>query len=63
MVAILVFGAAVSGLSPSWWTVSTAILLAVAAIWMGMNWRRTGPMLLVGIGVLVVWVVGTLLVA
>ena len=62
VVAILVIGAALVGLSPPWWTTTMAILLTVAALWMGSNWRRTGPILILGIGVFVMWVVGTLLV-
>jgi len=62
VVAILVIGAALVDLSPPWWTTTMAILLTVAALWMGLNWRRTAPILTLGIGVLVMWVVGTLLV-
>lgn len=62
VVAILVIGAALVDLSPPWWTTTMAILLTVAALWMGLNWRRTAPILTLGIGVFVMWVVGTLLV-
>jgi hypothetical protein len=61
-VAILVIGGAVAGLTPPSWTTTMAILLVGAALWMGMNWRRTGPILILGIGVFVMWAVGTLLV-
>ena len=62
VVAILVIGAALVDLSPPWWTTAMAILLTVAALWMALNWRRTAPILTLGIGVFVMWVVGTLLV-
>ena len=61
VVAILVVGAALVSLSPPWWTTTMAILLTVATLWMGLNWRRTGRILILGIGVFVMWVVGTLL--
>ena len=60
---ILAIGAAVAGLVPTWWTWSLLALLAVAGIWMAVKWKRTGPVLLVAIGLFVVWMVGTLIVS
>jgi len=62
VVMILVVGSAASGLSPTWWTFTMATSLTGVTIWSGMNWRRTGPVLLISIGLLVIWTVGTLLV-
>ncbi len=40
-----------------------AVLLAGAGGWMAKSWRRTGPVLLIAIGLFVVWLVGTLILA
>ena len=58
---VLTVGAAITGLVPVWWTVAISILLAVAAVWSGLNWRKTGPVLLLAIGLFLAWTVGTLL--
>lgn len=63
VVAILVVGAAVAGLVPPWWSIAMAAGLALIAIWSGLNWRRTAPVLLVSIGLLVIWMIGTLILA
>ena len=60
---ILTAGAAMAGLIPPWWTWTLTVLLAVSGVWMGVRWRRTGPVLLVSIGLFVVWMVGTLIVS
>lgn len=62
VVIVLVIGSAVAGLSPPWWTLTMSVVLAGTAIWLVLNWRRTGPVLLVSIIVLIAWTVGTLLV-
>ena len=63
IVVVLVVGSAVAGLVPVWWTVTMATLTALGGVWSAINWRRTGPVLLLSIGLLVIWTVGTLLVA
>lgn len=62
-VAVLVVGAAVTGLVPVWWTALTGGGLALVALWSAYNWRRTGPVLLGSIGIFVIWTIGTLIVA
>ena len=63
VVAVLVVGAAVAGLVPVLWTVALVVALVVAAVWTARNWRRTGPVLILAIGLFLVWTVGTLLLA
>ena len=62
VVVVLVAGSAIVGLAPGWWTVVMTLLLVSATIWSAFNWRLTGPVLLISIGLLVFWTVGTLLV-
>ena len=63
VVAILIVGAAVAGLVPVWWSIVMAACLLAIAIWSAINWRRTAPVLLISIGLLVIWAAGTLIVA
>ena len=63
VVLVFVVGAALSGLAPAWWTVTVVGLVVVASIWMAMHWERTGPVLAIAIGLFVVWMIGTLVVA
>ena len=63
VVAILTVGGAVAGLVPPWWSIVMAVGLLLIAIWSAVNWRRTAPVLLVSIGLLVIWMIGTLIVA
>ena len=63
VVAVLVVGAAIAGLSPGWWTALTGSVLLAATLWSVINWRRTGPILILSIGLLIFWTVGTLAVA
>ena len=63
VVAVLIVGAAVAGLVPLWWSIVMAAGLVLIAIWAGLNWRRTAPVLLVSIGLLVIWMIGTLILA
>ncbi|MGB7861436.1 MAG: hypothetical protein WBM90_13145 [Acidimicrobiia bacterium] len=63
VVLILVVGSAVAGLSPVWWTWVMSLVLVGEGVWLTFNWRRTGPALLMAIFTLVLWTVGTLLVA
>lgn len=63
VVAVLTAGAAVAGLVPGWWSAVLGVALIVVAVWMVFQWRRTGPVLMAAIGLFVVWLVGTLIVA
>jgi hypothetical protein len=62
VVAILVVGAAVAGLVPTWWTWLSAGLTGIVALWTVIQWRMTGRVLAMSIGLFVFWTVGTLLV-
>lgn len=61
--AILTVGAAVSGISPVWWTAAMTIALAASTAWTILNWRRTMPVLLISIGLFMAWTIGTLVVS
>lgn len=63
VVIILTIGAAMAGLVPTWWSGSLALAIVLAATWIAQSWRKTASVLLVGIGLFVVWLVGTLLLA
>lgn len=63
VVVILTIGAAAAGLVPMWWSGVLAVAIAMGATWIAQNWRRTGAVLLVAIGLFVVWLVGTLMLA
>lgn len=63
VVATLTIGGAAAGIVPGWWSATLALLLAGAGIWMVRSWRRTVPVLLVAIGVFLLWLVGTLILA
>ena len=63
VVLVLTVGAAAAGLTPTWWTFTVLVALVIAAAWTAVSWRRTGPILIVSIGLLVIWAVGTLIVA
>lgn len=60
VVAVLTVGGALAGLTPPWWNLMLLGLLVVAAVWTGLRWRRTGPVLMIAIGLFLVWMVGTL---
>ena len=62
VVLVLIVGAASAGLTPTWWTVATSILLLLVGTWSALRWRRTVPVLLASIALLLIWTVGTLLV-
>ena len=62
VVAVLVVGSALVGLSPVSWTAVMLLLLVSLATWSAFNWSRTGPVLLMSIGLLLIWTVGTLVV-
>jgi hypothetical protein len=61
VIAVLVVGAAVADLVPLWWTGVTGSAVVAAAAWSAYNWRRTAAVLIISIGLMVVWTVGTLL--
>ena len=63
VVAVLTIGGAAAGVVPQWWSALLALAIAVAGGWMGSNWRRTGYVLLVAIGLFLFWMVGTLALA
>jgi len=63
VVAVLVIGGASAGIVPTWWSASLAFLVALGVTWMAQNWRRTAEVLSIGIGLFVVWMVGTLILA
>lgn len=63
VVVVLVIGGASAGITPLWWSASLGLVVAIAVIWMARNWRRTAQMLSIGIGLFVVWMVGTLILA
>lgn len=63
VVVTLVIGAGAAGLVPVWWTATLSGMLLLAGIWIAVNWRRTGPVLLLAIGLFLVWLVGTLMLA
>lgn len=63
VVVVLIVGAAAAGLVPLWWTATISVIVLAVAVWMLRHWRRTGPLLALAIGVFLVWMVGTLLVA
>lgn len=61
--AVLTIGAASAGLVPTWWSAALALGIAVGGTWMAQNWRNTAGVLLVAIGLFIVWLVGTLILA
>jgi hypothetical protein len=63
VVAILIIGAAIVGLVPPWWSIVMAAGLVLIGIWSGLHWRDTAPVLLISIGYLVIWMIGTLILA
>lgn len=63
VVVVLTIGAASASLVPAWWSVTLAFAIVLASIWIAFNWRRTAQVLLIAIGVFLLWMVGTLLLA
>lgn len=62
MAIVLAAGGALSGLAPTWWTVVLGALILIGGMWIAFNWRRTGPVLTVAIGLFLIWMIGTLVV-
>lgn len=63
VVVVFVIGAATAGLVPTWWSTALAVLVVAAVTWMARNWRRTALTLGIAVGLLIVWMVGTLILA
>lgn len=63
VVAVLTIGGASAGIVPTWWSAVLGISIALAGTWMAQNWRRTMPVLLGAIGLLLMWMIGTLILA
>lgn len=63
VVVVLLVGGASAGIVPGWWSATLALAVAFGATWMARNWRRTAEVLSIGIGLFVVWMVGTLILA
>lgn len=61
VVLALIVVAATSGLSPAWWTVTVGSLWGVGTVYSAVRWKATGRILMVAIGTLVIWTIGTLL--
>jgi hypothetical protein len=63
VVAVLIFGAAATGVVPQWWTATSSVIWVVFAVAGGLRWKRTRFVLSTSILLFVIWTVGTLLVA
>ncbi len=63
VVVILTIGAAVAGLVPTWWSICLGLATVLSSVWMALNWRRTGAVLGIAIGLFVIWLVGTVALA
>ena len=57
---VLTAGAAVAGLTPTWWTITLLVFLALGGIWMAISWRNTGPVLVVALVLFAPWLIGVL---
>lgn len=63
VVGVLIGGAAVAGLVPTWWTIVTTLVAISVAAWSALNWRRTALVLVLAIGLFLAWAIGTLILA
>lgn len=63
VVLVLTIGAAAAGLVPVPWTVAMLAATLGLGVWGGLNWTRTGPLLVLSISLFVLWTVGTLILA
>lgn len=61
VVAVLVAGAALAGLVPIWWSMTSALGTLGVAVFAMARWRNTQAVLMGSIALFVAWVVGTLL--
>jgi len=63
VVVILTIGGAAAGLVPTWWSAVIAISVVLAGTWMAQNWRHTVVVLALAIGLSLMWMIGTLILA
>jgi hypothetical protein len=63
VVAILTIGGAAAGLVPTWWSALLAITIVLVGTWIAQNWRSTTVVLLLAIGLFLMWMIGTLILA
>jgi hypothetical protein len=63
VVVILTIGGAAAGLVPTWWSGLIAISVALAGTWIAQNWRHTAVVLALAIGIFLMWMIGTLILA
>jgi hypothetical protein len=63
VVGVLVGGAAVAGLVPTWWTIAATLVAISVAAWSAFNWRRTAVVLILAMGLFLAWAIGTLMLA
>lgn len=63
VVVVLTIAGAAADLVPTWWSATLTFTIAAGGTWMGKNWRSTVPVLLMAIGVFVMWLVGTVVLA
>lgn len=63
IVGVLIAFAQAVGLVPGWWTALAGVGWLATAVVVVIQWRRTGRVLLVTIGLFVAWTVGTLVVS
>ncbi|MDH4117513.1 MAG: hypothetical protein OEX04_04150 [Acidimicrobiia bacterium] len=62
VVGVLIVGAGLAGLVPSWWTAASGSIWAAIAAVSALRWRQTGLLLVMSIGLFVAWTIGTLVV-
>jgi hypothetical protein len=63
VVGVLIGGAAVAGLVPTWWTIAATLVAISVAAWSAFNWRRTAVVLILVMGLFLAWAIGTLILA
>lgn len=61
VVAVLGVFAALSGLSPRWWSVVMGAVWLLSAVYAGRHWRSTGTVVPLSISVFAIWAIGTLI--
>lgn len=60
--AVFVAGAAIGGLVPVWWSLVGSVATLAVAVFAMVRWRSTRSVLIASVGLLIAWVVGTLVV-
>lgn len=63
VVAILTIGGAAAGFAPTWWSALLAITIVLTGTWIAQNWRSTMVVLVLAIGLFLMWMIGTLILA